>query len=69
MYRLKSNCFRFILNNVVCNVFYYELYFNVYKEDNSFNYYFVILFFNNNLKNFGYKLFYLFVYKSCIFKD
>ena len=66
MYRLKKKCFRFILNNVVYNVLYYKLYFNVYKEDNFFNYYFVILFFNSNLKDFNYKLLCFFVYKSRI---
>ena len=66
MYRLKSDYFRFILNNVIRNVLYYKLYFSIYKEDNSFSHYFVILFFNSNLKDFDYKLFCLFVYKSRI---
>ena len=66
MYRLENNYFRFILNNVVRNVSCHELYSSVYKRDNFFSHYFVILFFNSNLKDFGYKLFCLFVYKSRI---
>ena len=66
MYRLKSDCFRFILNNIICNVLCHKLYFSIYERDNSFNYYFVILFFNSNLKNFSRKLFCLFVCKFCI---
>ena len=61
MYRLKNDYSRFILNNVVRDVFCHELYSNVCKRGNSFNYYFVILFFNSNLKNSDYKLFYFFI--------
>ena len=66
MYRLKNNYFRFILNNVIYDVLCHKLYSNVYKKDNSFSYYFVVLFFNSNLKNSDYKLFYLFIYEFCI---
>ena len=69
MYRLKNNYFRFILNNVIRNVLYYRLYSSIYERDNSFNHYFVILFFNNNLKDFGRKLFCLFVCEFCIFES
>ena len=66
MCRLVSNYSRFILNNVVRDVLCHKLYSSIYERNNSFSYYFVILFFNSNLENFGYKLFYLFVCKSCI---
>ena len=66
MYRLKSDYFRSILNNVVYNVLCHELYSSIYKRDNSFSYCFVILFFDSNLKNSGYKLFCLFVCEFCV---
>ena len=69
MYRLKSDCSHSILNNVVHDVSCHELYFSVYERDNFFSYCFVILFFNNNLKDSGRKLLCLFVYKSRVSED
>ena len=64
MNRLESDCFRFILNSVVCNVLCHELCSSVYERNNSFNYCLVVLFFNSNLEDSDRKLLCLFVYKS-----